>query len=345
MFRTIRHLLEMIRFSHTLFALPFALIAALMAWRMNAIDLARVAGADPYAARGGMIPLGDNVFVHDTYVEVGTVRWTFDGFAAFDWRWQEIVGILLCMVTARSAAMAFNRIADRRIDAGNPRTAKRHLPAGVLSLQTVVLFALFNSAAFIVSTLIFWPNWLPIALSVPVLLFLLAYSYTKRFTALAHVWLGAALMLAPISAWIAIRGLVLLEYPPDILPAVVLGGAVLLWVTGFDIIYACQDFEFDQQSKLNSIPVRLGIAGALRLAALLHFGMIVLLALLPLAAPQLALGWIYFTGVAAVAALLVWEHWLVRPDDLTRVNVAFFNINIVVSIGLLLVVMLDLLVN
>ncbi len=189
------------------------------------------------------------------------------------------------------------------------------------------------------------PNWLPIALSLPVLLFLLAYSYTKRFTSLAHLWLGASLMLAPISAWIAIRGTVLLNHPLDMLPAVVLGGAVLLWVTGFDIIYACQDFEFDRQSKLNSIPVRLGVAGALRLAAVLHFGMVVLLALLPLTAPQLALGWIYFAGVAAVAALLIWEHWLVRPDDLTRVNVAFFNINIVVSLGLFFVVMLDLLLT
>jgi 4-hydroxybenzoate polyprenyltransferase len=208
-----------------------------------------------------------------------------------------------------------------------------------------VIFAVANAIAFAASTLLFLPNWLPLALSLPVLLFLLAYSYTKRFTSLAHVWLGASLMLAPISAWIAIRGLTLLTNPLDILPAVVLGGAVLLWVTGFDIIYACQDYEFDRQASLNSIPVRLGIARSLGLAAVLHLGMIVLLATLPLAAPQLALGWIYWLGVAAVAALLAWEHWLVRPDDLRRVNIAFFNINAVVSLGLFVVVTLDLLVG
>jgi 4-hydroxybenzoate polyprenyltransferase len=325
MLRTIRHLLEMIRFSHTLFALPFALLAAVLAWHVRANEnLADWSYNDILALRELPFPRL-RVF-----------------FAAIQWR--EVIGILLCMVTARSAAMAFNRIADRRIDAENPRTAKRHLPAGILSLRSVVLFAILNSIAFIASTLLFLPNWLPIALSVPVLLFLLAYSYTKRFTSLAHLWLGASLMLAPISAWIAIRGLVLLQNPLDILPAVMLGGAVLLWVTGFDIIYACQDFDFDRQAKLNSIPVRLGVARSLRLAALLHLGMIMLLAALPLVAPQLSLGWIYWLGVAAVAGLLAWEHWLVRPDDLTRVNVAFFNINAVVSVGLFLVVALDLLV-
>lgn len=314
MLRTIRHLLEMIRFSHTLFALPFAVLAAVMAWHVRAMD-------HPATPNSHLPPLLSAI------------------------RWQELVGILLCMVTARSAAMAFNRVADRRFDAGNPRTAKRHLPAGVLSLRTVVIFALLNSVAFIASTLIFLPNWLPIALSVPVLLFLLAYSYTKRFTSFAHVWLGASLMLAPISAWIALRGDVLLQRPLDILPAVVLGGAVLLWVTGFDIIYACQDYDFDRQAKLNSIPVRLGIARSLRLAAAMHFGMILLLAALPFVASQLALGWIYWLGVAAVALLLAWEHLLVRPDDLTRVNVAFFQINAIVSVGLLAVVTLDLIVR
>jgi 4-hydroxybenzoate polyprenyltransferase len=345
MLRTIRHLLEMIRFSHTLFALPFALIALVMAWRMNAIDALNANGGDPYARIGDMVPLGDGVFVHDSYVSIGPLHWTWNGLASLSWRWQELVGILLCMVTARSAAMAFNRIADRRFDAGNPRTAKRHIPAGILSLTTVVVFALINSAAFIASTLIFLPNWLPIALSLPVLLFLLAYSYTKRFTSLAHVWLGASLMLAPVCAWIAIRGEALIVNPFDILPAVVLGGAVLLWVTGFDIIYACQDYDFDRQAKLNSIPVRLGVTRSLQLAAALHFGMILLLVALPFVAPQLALGWIYWLGIAAVAGLLVWEHLLVRPDDLTRVNIAFFNINAVVSLGLLVVVTLDLLVR
>jgi 4-hydroxybenzoate polyprenyltransferase len=313
MLRTLRNLLEMIRFSHTLFALPFALLAAVMAWRMNALDMA-----------------SDRIDA------------TLPGFASFAWRWQEVLGILLCMVTARSAAMAFNRLADRMIDANNPRTANRHLPAGVLSVQTVATFAVVNSALFIAATLLFLPNWLPVALSLPVLVFLLAYSYTKRFTSLAHVWLGASLMLAPICAWIAIRGLVLLSSPLDLLPAMVLGGAVLLWVTGFDIIYACQDFEFDHRAKLKSIPVRLGIARSLRLAAILHLGMVALLACLPFLATQLSLGWIYWLGVGAVAALLAWEHLLVRPDDLTRVNVAFFHINAVVSLGLFAIVTLDL---
>jgi 4-hydroxybenzoate polyprenyltransferase len=183
---------------------------------------------------------------------------------------------------------------------------------------------------------------LPLALSIPVLLFLLAYSYTKRFTALAHFWLGASLMLAPISAWIAIRGLVLLVNPLDILPAIVLGLAVLLWVAGFDIIYACQDADFDRRAKLHSVPAKLGVANSLRLAAVLHAGMILALAALPLAAPALHLSVIYWIGVAAVAALLVYEHALVRPHDLTRVNVAFFYVNAIVSIGLFAIVTLDL---
>ncbi len=174
MLTRIRQLLELIRFSHTIFALPFALLAALMAWRRNAID------------------------------------WPSQPA----WRWQEFVGILLCMVAGRSAAMAFNRLADRKIDALNPRTAARHLPAGILSVGSVRLFAAACSAAFIASTLILLPNPLPLYLSVPMLLFLLGYSYTKRFTVLAHFWLGAALGLAPVMAWIAIRGEMVMEHPP-----------------------------------------------------------------------------------------------------------------------------------
>jgi 4-hydroxybenzoate polyprenyltransferase len=172
-------------------------------------------------------------------------------------------------------------------------------------------------------------------------LFLLAYSYTKRFTAAAHFWLGAALMLAPVSAWIAIRGPQVMQGPADLLPALVLGGAVLLWVAGFDIIYACQDVEFDRQARLHSVPARIGAAGALRLAAVCHLGMILLLAALPFAYPQL--GWIYGVGIAAVAVLLAYEHYLVRPDDLARVNVAFFQVNAVISVGLFAVGSLDLL--
>jgi 4-hydroxybenzoate polyprenyltransferase len=302
MFERLRHILEMIRFSHTLFALPFALFAAVMAWTEGA-------RSNP--------PSG--------------------------WRWQELVGIVLCMVAARSAAMAFNRLADWRLDARNPRTVSRHIPAGTLSLASVAVFAAGCSVAFVLATLLFLPNRLPLYLSVPVLAFLLAYSFTKRFTAAAHFWLGAALMLAPISAWIAIRGQQVMEHPLDLLPAIVLGGAVMLWVAGFDIIYACQDVDFDVAAGLHSVPARLGVAGALRMAAMCHVGMVILLALLPWAFPHF--GWIYMTGVAAVALLLAYEHYLVRPDDLTRVNAAFFQVNAVVSIGLFLVGSLDLLTS
>jgi 4-hydroxybenzoate polyprenyltransferase len=296
----LRLILEMIRFSHTLFALPFALFAGVMAWSQSARSAASPA--------------------------IGPQAW---------------LGILLCMVTARSTAMAFNRLADRRLDAQNPRTAGRHLPAGLLSVPSVTLFTVINAVAFVAATLLFLPNRLPLYLSLPVLAYVCGYSYAKRFTSLAHFWLGGALMLAPVSAWIALRGQAVAENPADLLPAVVLGAAVMLWVAGFDVIYACQDVEFDRRARLSSIPVRLGVPGALRLAAACHLGMVILLALLPVVFPLL--GWIYLTGVAAVAVLLVYEHWLVRPDDLTRVNVAFFNVNAVVSIGLLLVGTLDLL--
>ena len=294
-----RQLLELIRFSHTVFALPFALLAAVMAWVLSA-------RAEP--------PVG--------------------------WRWQELVGILWCMVTARSAAMAFNRLADRKLDAENPRTRGRHLPAGVLSVANVTVFALLSSVLFVAGTLLFLPNRLPVYLAVPVLVFLFAYSYTKRFTALAHFWLGAALMLAPVSAWIAIRGQFALVDASDLLPAVLLGGAVLFWVAGFDIIYACQDAAFDREYGLHSLPARLGVAKSLRMAAFCHAGTVLLLAGLPLVYPHL--GWIYFGGLMAVAMLLVYEHMLVRPDDLTRVNAAFFHVNAIISIGLLAIVGLDL---
>jgi 4-hydroxybenzoate polyprenyltransferase len=321
MLLTIRHLLEMIRFSHTLFALPFALLAAIMAWT-TPVD------RSPHAPREEFVSRSETT----TMVE-----------SPPPFHWQHLLGILLCMVAARSAAMAFNRLADRAIDAENPRTKMRHLPAGILSVGSVLLFTLFSSAIFIAATLLFLPNRLPLFLSVPVLLFLLAYSYTKRITVLAHLWLGAALMLAPVCVWIALRGNVLLANPADILPAVLLGGAVLTWVAGFDIVYACQDANFDRQAKLKSIPAALGIPAALRLAAASHLLTLVFLVALPLVCPQVPLGWIYGSGVAAVALLLIYEHLLVRPDDLTRLNIAFFNINAVISIGLLIVGAIDLL--
>jgi len=302
MIQRLRHFLEMIRFSHTIFALPFALLAAVMAW----------------LAPGG------------------------DGF-----RWQQLVGVVVCMAGARTAAMAFNRLADRKIDAGNPRTAGRHLPAGTLSVTSVVAFMLISVTVYFGGALLFLPNLLPVILAAPVLAFLCAYSYTKRFTSLAHFWLGASLMLAPVCAWVAIRGDAVLQLPADIAPAAILGVAVLLWVSGFDMIYACQDYEFDVKARLHSIPTMLGVRGALRLAAACHMAMVLALAALPFAhllgGPELSFGWIYYISVAAVACLLTYEHALVRPDDLTRVNIAFFNVNSIISVGLFVVVTIDLL--
>jgi 4-hydroxybenzoate polyprenyltransferase len=285
----IRQYLDLIRFSHTLFALPFALLGAALA-------------------------------AHGRNGWHGRVQ---------DW-----VGILLCMATARSAAMAFNRLVDRRFDALNPRTAGRHLPAGLMSVRSVAVFTLVCSLAFVASTFLFLPNRWPLYLSVPVLLWLLGYSYSKRFTTLAHFWLGISLSLAPVAAWIALRGN--LDWPP-----VLLALAVLFWVSGFDIIYACQDVDFDRTVGLQSVPKTFGVRRALWIAAACHAFMIVPLVGLGLVYP---LGPIYFVGVAAVAALLIYEHALVRPDNLTRVNLAFFQVNVVISIGLLVVAVVDMLV-
>jgi 4-hydroxybenzoate polyprenyltransferase len=337
MLSRIRHLLELIRFSHTLFALPFALLAALMAWRMNIYPMTwrqyraavQVSACTNLANRNA-----------EARMQLPLMTLNSSGGPKPFIRWQELLGILMCMVAGRSAAMSFNRLADRKIDALNPRTAKRHLPAGILTVSSVKMFAAMSSAAFIAANLMFLPNWLPLALSVPMLLFLLGYSYTKRFTSLAHFWLGAALGLAPISSWIAIRGEIVLVNPRDLLPVLVLGGAVMLWVAGFDIIYACQDAEFDQAQRLHSIPAKFGVTTALRIAAACHLGMVVLLAAVPLVYPLF--GWIWWAGVAAIAGLLVYEHWLVKPNDLARVNTAFFNVNAVVSVGLLIIGAIDL---
>ncbi len=298
MLRSLRSLLELIRFSHTVFALPFALTSAALAWNLA-------------------------------------------GF-----RWLQLLGIVLCMVFARSAAMAFNRLVDRPFDALNPRTAQRHLPAGLLTATTVWAFFLASSGGFVLSTLIFllaFDNPWPLCLSLPVLLFVCAYSLTKRFTALSHFWLGASLFLAPVAAWIAIRGFPLQALGDEWLVPLVLGGAVLFWVAGFDVLYACQDVEFDRKARLNSVPAVLGVRGALRVALACHLVMLGMLVLLFVVSPHLHL--IYLAGVAAVTVLLVWEHWLVRPDDLSRVNQAFFQINGVISVGLFVVVLVQLAVG
>ena len=297
----LRTYLELVRFSHTLFALPFAIMAALVAVAWGA-DFARRSGPLPWLA--------------------------------------PLAGILVCMVAARTAAMAFNRFADHAIDAANPRTAGRHLPRGAVGTGEVLLLVVASSAVFVAATLLFLPNWLPLVLSVPVLAWLLGYSYAKRFTALAHLWLGAALGLAPVAAWIAIRGQTLLRDPADGLPAVILGLAVMLWVAGFDVIYACQDAAFDAAHGLHSIPARLGVPRALRLARWLHAATMLLLAGLPACVPEL--GWIYWTAYAAIALLLVWEHALVKPADLSRVNQAFFTANAAIGVVLLAAIAADL---
>ena len=212
-------ILEMIKFSHTLFALPFALMGAALAVSKPGVV---VSGIKPW------------------------------------------VGILICMVGARSAAMAFNRIVDRRIDAKNPRTATRHIPSGVLSTQSVAIFTVVSCSIFLAGTAMFLPeNPWPLRLSSPVLLWLLGYSLAKRFTSLAHVWLGVALGMAPAAAWVAFRGELSLT-------PVLLGLAVTFWVSGFDILYACQDYDFDTKAGLHSIPARFGIGRSLKIASLLH---------------------------------------------------------------------------
>jgi 4-hydroxybenzoate polyprenyltransferase len=340
--KTVRHLLELIRFSHTLFALPFALLAAVMAWRMAAIERPALSPYDAGVKNISETLWSSDSMVHDRYVTIGAKRINLDWLpiSRFYFRWEELAGILVCMVTARSFAMAVNRLADHRLDLANPRTAGRHLPAGILSVPQVAMFAAANGFGFIATTLLFLPNWLPFALSVPVLAFLASYSFAKRFTWLAHFWLGAALALSPVAAWIALRGEAVLANPADLLPSLLLGGAVLAWVAGFDIIYACQDYDADVKAKLHSIPATFGIAAALRIAAGCHMLTIVFLACLPLVYPFF--GWIYWAGVAVVALLLLYEHLLVRPDDLSRVNAAFFNVNAVISLGLFAVGSLDL---
>ncbi|MCU0710074.1 MAG: putative 4-hydroxybenzoate polyprenyltransferase [Pirellula sp.] len=292
MLERVRRYGELIRFSHTIFALPFALLASWWAWVV------------PSMVQGVSV--------------------------AF--RWRDLAGILLCMVTARSFAMAANRLLDEKFDADNPRTAGRHLPAGLLGRNEVLGFTLACAAAFIASTLLFLPNWLPLVCSLPVLLFLAGYSLGKRFTWLVHFWLGVALMLAPVCAWIALRGSVVIVQPADLLPSVVLGGCVCLWVAGFDVIYACQDFAFDRERGLHSIPARFGVRGALSIAKGLHLLMLGLAMAMSFWFPQLSLGWIYRLALGGVAILLVWEHTSVSERSLDRMQLAFFQLNAIISL-------------
>ena len=276
----IRTTLEMIKIEHTLFALPFAFLGAVL------------------AARG----------------------FTATGLPTL---WQAL-WITAAMVGARSAAMAFNRIADREYDAANPRTRTRAIPAGLLSVSFVWAFTLAASALFFVAAAML--NRLTLLLSPVALASVLLYSYTKRFTSLSHVALGWCLSIAPTGAWVAVRGS--LESAVPLLLSLV----VLLWTAGFDVLYACQDYDFDRAAGLRSIPARVGLAPALWVSRLLHAGAFAALVGLYFLS---GLGWLALAGVAATGALLVYQHSLVRADDLSRLNAAFFTTNAFVSVILL----------
>jgi 4-hydroxybenzoate polyprenyltransferase len=281
MFRSLKITLEMIKIEHTLFALPFAFLGAVL------------------AARG--LPA-----------------------------WGQILWIVLAMVGARSSAMAFNRMVDREFDAANPRTRTRAIPAGLLSVRFVALFTAASAAVFFLAA--YMLNRLTLILSPVALVSILFYSYTKRFTSLSHLMLGWCLSIAPAGAWIAVRGAI--DSPAPLL----LSLAVMLWTAGFDIIYACQDREFDERSGLRSIPQRFGVARALWISRALHLAMFAALVWIYFLT---GLHWIGLAGIIATAALLVYQHRLVRPDDLSRLNVAFFTTNAYVSVILFVTIATD----
>jgi 4-hydroxybenzoate polyprenyltransferase len=263
---------RMVRLSHSVFALPFALASVAL------------------AARGGL-------------------------------RWGQVAWIVVAMVAARSAAMGFNRLADHELDARNPRTAARELPRGILTRGEVWAFVVLSAGLLVLAAAMLNP--LCLALSPVALAIVFGYSYTKRFTSLSHLFLGLALAIAPVGAWLAVRG----QFAPTPL---VLALAVLAWVAGFDIIYACQDVDFDRGQGLHSLPARLGIGRSLLLARTLHATAVACLAVVYRLAPLHPL---YLAGVGLVAVLLVYEHSLVRADDLSRVDAAFFTVNGWISAG------------
>ena len=256
--------------------------------------------------------------------------------AARGWpSWWTVLWIAVAMVGARSAAMGFNRLVDRRIDAANPRTASRALPAGLVTPAAVAVFVAASAALLVLAA---WQlNPLALALSPVALAILFLYSYTKRFTWGSHLFLGLALSGAPLGAWIAVRGDV--QATP-----LILGGAVLTWVAGFDVLYALQDEEFDRKTGLFSVPARFGTVGALWISAALHATTLTLLALLPRTYPP-GLGSWYWIGWAGCLALIAYQHWVVRPGDLSRLNAAFFTANGVLSVWLFVATALDILVS
>ena len=274
---------RMVKFSHTIFALPFALAAAAL------------------ASRGVGLPL------------------------------PRLAAIIVAMAGARTAAMGFNRIVDRHIDARNPRTAGREIPRGVVSLRAA--WTMTGAATAVFVTAAAYLGALCLALTPVALLLLFGYSVTKRFTALCHLILGLAIASGPAGAWIAVRG----DF--GLVPALLMA-AVATWIGGFDILYALADRDFDRAAGLHSIPARLGVTGALLVSGLLHI--VTVTALLALASFA-GLGTIYLGGVAIVTALLAWEHAILRPSDLSRLNMAFFNLNGYVSVVFLAATVIDIL--
>jgi len=241
----------------------------------------------------------------------------------------KFIWILIAMFTARNGAMAFNRIADTKIDRLNPRTKDRALPAGKSTAIQYWIFLILSSLVFLFSA--YMLNSLAFALSPVALGIVFGYSFAKRFTSLSHLWLGVAISIAPVGAWVAIREAISIE-------PLVLGAAVVFWLVGFDIIYSCMDVDSDKVNNLHSIPRKFGVRTALKVAFASHLIMILFLTLL-LFIP--VLGWVYFSGVILTAGLLFYEHSLVKEDDLSLVNVAFFNINGIISVLLMFFVIVD----
>jgi 4-hydroxybenzoate polyprenyltransferase len=296
----------------------------------------------PFAMIGFFLALKDEGEIYKLEHGVGqwnlnkTIGWGWDDTESFWWKDSGVFKfflILLCMIFARSAAMAFNRYLDRRFDAKNPRTAIREIPAGILKANSVLVFTIVNCLLFIACT--FFINKLCFYLSPVALLVVLGYSYTKRFTPLCHLVLGLGLSLAPIGAYLAVTG----QF--DFLP-ILFSLAVLFWVSGFDIIYALQDEEFDKSEKLYSIPVWLGKKKALRVSEFLH--------LLSASAIVSAgwygkFGWLYWIGAAIFIVMLGYQHSLVKPNDLRRVNIAFMTVNGIASVVFAIFVIADLFLN
>ena len=246
---------------------------------------------------------------------------------------RELLLLMLALFFARSAAMAFNRLSDASFDSTNPRTKNRPLASGTGDRAVYVLFVVGTSAAFIVTCM--YINFLAFKLSPFALAIIFFYSFTKRFTPYSHFFLGLALSLSPIGAWVAIKG----EFSAE---SLLLGGAVIFWLVGLDIIYSCQDYDHDKEEGLNSIPTRFGIKKALAISSAAHLLMIIFLVVLYMVSD--GLGAVYQVGVFLTASLLWYQHYIVSPDDLKRVNVAFFNVNGIISVGLMLFVITDTLV-